>query len=119
MPDDDSQPLNFRPDYVDANIERRDLLDRKQPRRLGLPALRSILATIPVVRIPDGFWTLDVNEEGYSIAVVACPCGHTPQVEAGLVVVACENCERGYTFTGTEVFVLNPQPRQLAQDVSL
>ena len=75
MADDDGGPLNFRREFVDASLPTEDLLGRKQPRRLGFSALSPMLMTAGMrpQRIPDEYWSLDVNAEGFSVAVVACP----------------------------------------------
>jgi len=127
MADDDGGPLNFRREFVDASLPTEDLLGRKQPRRLGLSALAPILMTAGMrpQRIPDEYWSLDVNAEGFSVAIVACPCGMTPSIEAGAPVVPCHiyegdlrswdpeadplECNRAYSFTGMAVFVWNAQ----------
>lgn len=127
----DNPTLNIRRQFVDANREvADDLLGRKQPRTLGLPALASCLMNggKRPERIPDQYWALDVNDAGYSVAVVSCPCGMTPQVEIGSPITPCRiyegdlrswdpekdpmECERGYTFTGEAVFVWN-SPRNV------
>lgn len=62
---------------------------------------------IPLDKVPGAYWSLDVDDEGFSVAEVACPCGETPRVDAG-GLHACE-CERGYFFTGEDVWVVNSQ----------
>lgn len=127
MPDDEQRVLNVRREFVDASFANEDLLGRKQPRRLGFPTLASPLMNggMHPERIPDEYWALDVNDEGFSVAVVSCPCGMTPQIEVGLVIVPCRiyegdlrswdpeadplECQRGYSFTGEAVFVWNSQ----------
>jgi hypothetical protein len=81
--------IKIRREYIEASLRNEDLLGRKQLRRLGYPALGSILAMTGVERIPDEYWALDVDEDGYSVAIVSCPCGITPRIAAGLVIVPC------------------------------
>lgn len=88
----------------DSNVDR---LGRRQPRRLTVVGM---LRALPQPEggskeVPGSYWTLDVNEDGFSEAVVSCPCGHEPHVELG-GVSNCE-CERVYLFTGTELRVFN------------
>lgn len=129
MADDDDDggdgPLNFRRQFVDASLGHADLFGRKQLTTAGLPALAAYLLPMGVQRVPDEYWALDVNAEGYSVAIVSCPCGMTPQVEVGKVIEPCRRyegdlrtwdpetdpleCERAYSFTGSAVYVWNSQ----------
>lgn len=86
---------------------------------------------IPVQEIPGSYWTLDVDDDGYTIAVIACPCGHSPQVymaasrmcrgdwcradeERGIPEPKYDECPRSYVFTGDSVWVAgSPIERQL------
>jgi hypothetical protein len=61
-------------------------------------------------RVPDEFFTLDVEEDGTEVAVVACPCGSEPRVPLARCT-AC-SCERFYLALGKRVLVANsPQDR--------
>lgn len=84
-----------------------DLLGRRQLRHRGAATfLRSIPHMMDQLsRIPSEFWALDVNDEGYSEAVVACPCGNTPHIEVG-TMEQC-SCPRIFFFGGPAVFVAN------------
>lgn len=53
--------------------------------------------------IPGEFWSTDVNAEGYTEAVIACPCHETPRVEAGRLAEC--TCGRIFYFIGSDVMV--------------
>jgi hypothetical protein len=57
-------------------------------------------------KVPDEFFSLDRNDEDDEepIAVVACPCGGTPQVPVD-GVRGCDGCARIFVFTGRDVLV--------------
>lgn len=75
----------------------------------GIPGYAELFSPIP-----DEFWTQDVATDGYTTAVVACPCGQEPAVEAGLTL-AC-SCGRIYFFSGRGVLVANSPKRDLKPD---
>lgn len=69
----------------------------------------SVTAGIKARVVPSEFWAADVTDDGVEIAVVACPCGHSPQVPV-LELVACD-CQRFYFHGSAEVWSLNvPSP---------
>lgn len=115
----DTGSVNWRPETVDGTLPKghtTDLLDRRQPRRLV--AARFFEAVPGLMRqfgpIPPEFWTQDVNGDGYTEAVVACPCREEPRVEVGCLE-RCE-CERFYWYDGRQVSVGNgPKGRANAQ----
>lgn len=112
MPD---QPLRIRPGLGltvthEAPVDR---LLRRQPRQVsiftllrGIPGLHGRFS-----EIPEAFWALDVNADGFSEAVVACPCGQEPRVELGTVRQCA--CDRFFAFLGTVVMVANSPVREL------
>lgn len=113
IPPDDT-PLRARPDVADQipSKKTRDLLGREQGRRIGwhwffraLPGMFAQFSTIP-----GDFWAQDVNDDGFSEAVVSCPCGETPHIEVGCVEKCV--CERWFFFAGPEVLVANSPARQ-------
>lgn len=58
--------------------------------------------------VPGEFWNIDVAEDGLtSIAMIACPCGESPQVEI-LRMNECD-CGRFYLNTGRTVRVCRPE----------
>lgn len=97
----------WRPERHEAIKPYVDRLDRQHlhlfnPLKLLEPAA---LQGVPVDIIPGEYWTLDLDGDGFSVAVVACPCGQTPNVTAGSFAMC--RCERAYLFTGADVSVLN------------
>lgn len=59
--------------------------------------------------VPPEFWSADVEEDGTTVAIVACPCGHEPRVPE-LKILACE-CERFYFHAVESLWALNgPAP---------
>jgi hypothetical protein len=112
---DEQPPLRIRPDLGDSvsHDPPLDRLLRRQPRKVSVFTL---LRAIPGLHgrfsdIPESFWALDVNDAGYSEAVVACPCGRSPRVELG-TVRQCP-CERFFAFLGARVMVANSPVREL------
>lgn len=106
--------INIRPKNFEAIRPYVDKLDRQHLHSLNPLKLLRYTAGVhmPVDMVPPDFWTLDTDDEGFTVAVVACPCGETPRVEA-LGLVTCE-CERGFFFTGEEITVINSQRRTAA-----
>lgn len=95
-------------------MKKKDLLGRQVPRLAFNFA--TLMRSIPGWadqwrRIPDEFWAESVTDERYSIATVACPCGHEPAIEAGQMS-DCE-CGRYYFFTGSGVLVANSPRRDV------
>lgn len=95
--------------HLEANRPVLDKLGRVNLHGFGLGTIiRNVIlaAGIPFETIPGEYWTLDTNDDGFSVADVACPCRHTPRVLVGSLDT-CE-CDRAYAFTGTDVYVFNP-----------
>jgi hypothetical protein len=111
--------LKVRPEVEASLVVKHDVLGRKVPKPLGSLGILSaaIACGMPAPKpVPGEFWALDLNDDGYSCAVVSCPCGHTPSVEVG-TLEECE-CERYFFFAGESVQAFNsPQraPGELAQ----
>lgn len=89
-----------------------DRLGRKAPKPLG--ALGIITVGISCggpapTEIPSDYWSQDLNDEGYTAATVACPCGESPCVEIGCLH-GC-TCERYFYFALDKVLVFNSPAR--------
>ena len=68
-------------------------------------------------QVPDQFFSFDTDADGYPVAVVACPCGETPEVPISRCV-ECE-CGRFYFGVGARVLVANsPQDREAETPVT-
>src|SRR4051812_37320745 len=96
-------------DEVYGSIQRPvDRLGRPQPRILGAIGILAVGVAsggTPPSEVPSDFWRMDVSEEGFSVAVIACPCGSEPVVEVGCLQ-SCE-CERYFYFAIDKVLVFN------------
>lgn len=100
----------FRQQWAEANLPKVDTVGRVQLHSFGLATWIKALVLplgIPFSLIPGEFWSLDTDDDGFTTAVIACPCSKSPAVNAG-TWITCE-CERAYAFTGTEVYVINSQ----------
>lgn len=115
----DTGSVNWRPEIAAGTLPKElhtDLLGRRQPRRVVaarffevVPALMGQFAAIP----PE-FWTQDVGGDGYTEAVIACPCREEPRVEVGCTEQC--GCGRFYWYDGRQVSVGNsPKGRANAQ----
>lgn len=104
-------PITIRPRNYESVKPYTDLLDRQyahtfNPFVLLELGVRQGMAVDPV---PGEFWSLQVDDAGFTVADVACPCGEQPRVEAcGMTVCGCE---RAFVFTGQDVTVVNSQKR--------
>lgn len=89
--------------------QRLDNLGRTQPTRVNwlmlMHAIPGMIGEAFKVTVPDSYISLDVEEDGTEVVVVACPCGFTPRVPIARVA-ECE-CERFYLATGNRVLVAN------------
>lgn len=106
--------VQIRPSNFEAVKPYTDLLDRKYPHTLN-PFLLLRLAVqqgMVVDTVPPEFWSQEVNDEGFTVADVACPCGESPRVEV-LSMALCP-CERTFFFSGEAVTVVNSQKRSQA-----
>lgn len=100
--------VQMRDEVYDSYVRPVDRIGRQQPRPIGSFGLLKVAigAGLPApIKIPAGAWSQDVNDEGYTEAVVACPCGEVPHVEVGCLK-GCD-CERFYWFALDEVMVFN------------
>lgn len=115
---------------VDADVLRSaapyDDLDRRILAQMSMSSVLRLWVSlgIPLTPIPGEYWAQDVDENGATVAVVACPCGHTPAVKVGRARPCrapepCDDedaqwaeCPRGYAFTGRTVLVANAQAPQ-------
>lgn len=109
-PDDAPEGVVIRQRIRDAYLQPCDRLGRKLARDTH-PLLRLILDYDKwkrefTTQVPDGFWGIDLNADGYTTAFVACPCGETPQIEVG-DVGGCPGCERVYWYPFAALFVAN------------
>lgn len=64
---------------------------------------------VGVREVPSDFWALDVTDDGFPCAMIACPCGSTPSTETLGPILACEGdgCGRYFFFDGQAVWVFN------------
>lgn len=89
-----------------------DWLRRKHFRKMG-PSL--VLEAVPALvehlaPVPDDFWTLEVGEDGHSVAQVACPCRNVHEIKIGHLREA--ECGRFFYALGTTLLVANsPAPQ--------
>lgn len=108
----------FRQQWKEANLPMVDTFGRVQLHSLGLATWVKAMVMplgIPFEKIPGEFWTLDTDEDGFTTAVVACPCQETPTTNAGTWTTCA--CERAYAFTGTEVYVINSKSSKAKPEV--
>jgi hypothetical protein len=98
MPDD---PLVLRDR---ESLIKHDDLRRRVPARISGYGWVQLFVSLGLTYrvVPDEFWNLDTNDDGISIARVACPCGHEPEVEVAAYPIKCK-CPRWFFFGGTEV----------------
>lgn len=108
--------LTWRPELHEAIRPYKDRMERQHLHRFSpfacLQPLMAVGATLD--KIPAEYWSLSVDEEDFSVAVVSCPCGESPEVNAGGLVMCA--CERGFFFTSEEVFVVNSQKGRQPDD---
>lgn len=109
------QRIVWRPERLES-VTPVDRIGRPVPHRIGMltwfHAIPGLAAQFTA--IPEEYWAQDANDEGFTVAVVACPCGREPAPEAGQLVEC--GCHRFYLYTGRTVMVANgpkqrPKPR--------
>lgn len=91
---------------VDSSTVRHDELGRKQPKTYGSGGILAFAMRcgLPAPKdVPGEFWSQDVNDDGFSCAVVACPCHESPAIEVGCLAPC--SCGRYFYFTGDRVVV--------------
>jgi hypothetical protein len=107
--------VTIRPKNLEAVKPYTDRLDRQYPHALNpLVLLQTVVGPhkIPVDTVPPEFWAQQADDDGFTVADVACPCGEQPRVDAcGMEVCACGRC---FFFTGEDVTVINSQKRSSA-----
>lgn len=101
--------LVARQEYIDAHDDdQRDRLGRKSPRRFSFLRLMTRWTSRDWTPVPGDYWAVDVNGEGYSVAVVSCLCKSTPRVELLAPAVECEGCDRLFYFGGDQLLSIRP-----------
>lgn len=98
--DDQGRPRNWR-----------DQIVPHQMNAVSFMQVPDLLAQFK--EIPGDFWVQDVNDEGDSVALISCPCGHTPEVTTG-GLSEC-TCHRFFLSTGQRVLAAN-RPKQYADE---
>lgn len=102
--------LVARQEYIDAHDDNQhDALDRRAPRKLSFMRLMTRFTRRDWKPVPGQYYALDVNDEGYSIAVVSCLCGSTPRVELLAVATKCDGCDRYFYFGGDRLLSIRAQ----------
>lgn len=109
----------IRDEVLDSITKPHDQIGRKQPHILGSIGILMVgmRAGMPApVEVPRTYWQREKNEEGYTTAVVRCPCGEAnPHIEIGCVK-KCQ-CERYYYYAVDKVLVFNsPKTKASATD---
>jgi hypothetical protein len=89
-----------------ATMSLNDRLGRRQGKRLGALGFAVFAAKVGVrLRcVPGDYWSLDGTA-----AIIACPCGATPVVEALAGMVDCA-CGRYFIFDSVDVWALGSPP---------
>lgn len=105
---------DVRPEYADT-LRYKDRVGREEGHWIGGLTYATCAAQwgVGCKGVPGDFWSLDITDDGYPCAVVACPCGESPAVEALAPIVACcgEGCGRHFFFDGESVWAFNsPSP---------
>lgn len=78
---------------------------QKDPSRLmsGIVGIVWVSEHVPNTLVPSEYWALDADDAGEQIAVISCPCGHSPTIPLLEAPIKCE-CERYFAFTGPDVW---------------
>jgi hypothetical protein len=103
---------DVRPEYA-ASVPDKDRLGRREGHWFGGLTYATLAAQIGVgcKKVPGDFWSLDITDDGYPCAMVACPCGSTPAVEPFGPQMPCGGCERYFFYDGENVWAYNsPTP---------
>lgn len=93
-----------RKEYIGALVPDEDRLGRKHPRMMSAIKMLARWMGQAWKPVPDEFWALDLNGDGFSEAVISCVCGATPHVEV-LCHEKCPGCYRWFLFAGDRVLV--------------
>lgn len=95
-----------------TGVRFRDRLGRQTgPERMrALPYLLAVPGLVGRFdrEIPSEFTNEDVDEDGWPVTVIACPCGETPFVRR-LCISGCKNCGRSFLHIGPHVMCATPQ----------
>jgi hypothetical protein len=97
--------INVRPEYVEAIEPYVDESGRRHLHKLNWLNVIRQFTRQDWKPVPEQFWALDANDEGYSVAVVSCTCGGTPRVEALAPAEKCDGCHRWFYFGADRVLV--------------
>jgi hypothetical protein len=105
-----------RPEVLKAYIRERDIHGTPGFRKIGMstfahhvPGFMDQWTTVP----PD-YWAQGVNDEGFTAATVACPCGVEPEIEVGSTG-ECD-CGRIFWFAFTVLWVANSPAQPAGQE---
>lgn len=103
---------NFSRDVRESIEGFEDHTGLRHCRRLPVHTFLATMMTSPAGKamweaareVPDNFWTIEGSNDDGDTAIIACPCGETPKVPAGLTQ-SCdgEDCRRTYWYVGTRV----------------
>lgn len=97
-----------RREYLDAHDDTaHDDPQRRVPRMMSFVKLVTRWTSRDWKQVPTEYWALDMNDEGYSVAVVSCLCGETPRAEVLAPAVRCD-CGRFFYFGGDRVLAVQP-----------
>lgn len=111
MTDENDRP-SIRPEVAESYSRYVDRVGRTHLHKMSVMRFIENLPSEALQAIPGEFWDTDVNSEGYTEAVISCPCHRTPRVELGRMA-ECE-CGRFFYNIGTDVFVGNSPRGRLA-----
>lgn len=95
---------------------------QQDPKLLGHGPTLTVLcaqAGMPLAQVPQGFWSLDADLDGESVAVIACPCGEVHRARQLEGPTGGDECPRGYFFDGAAVWVLNSPAEAVTRRVAV
>ena len=103
---------DVRPEYAET-MRHKDRLGREEGHWMGGLTYATLCAGVGVgvKEVPGDFWSLDVTDDGYPCAVVACPCGAAPTAEALAPMVPCD-CARHFFYDGQNVWAFASPTRE-------
>lgn len=97
----------WRPAHYEAMLTHLGVMEGRVRSVAVVPiALRTLpwLARAFETDVPDAYVAVDLNDDGYSAATIACPCGVAHQVEIG-TMTDVQSCGRAFFWFGKEVRV--------------
>lgn len=103
--DDRSTDIRVRPSVAESYSRYVDRIGRSHLHKIPVTTFLQMLPASAMTAIPGEFWNTDMNDEGFTEAVISCPCKETPRVEVGRML-SCA-CDRTFFYTGTDVYVGN------------